>query len=186
MIFVADSIDKAFAAIIKDCQAVAAEAVKNAAKKVQKDIVKESYRYLAKYYASYHPKVYKRTKSLHKAIVPVLEDHSTNNGTSIEVGVLYDSSLLKNMYKSKSRWHQSGSTWVSRLEDEGFNFDSGDNGIPEPGWILDNFLRGEHGGVQQDSESTNSLMENFFDTILEDKVPQYVQEEFFDAIFSRL
>ena len=36
-------LDAAFAAIIKDCQAIAVEAVKNAAKKTQKDILKEVY-----------------------------------------------------------------------------------------------------------------------------------------------
>ena len=39
-------LDAAFDAIIKDCQAVAVEAVKNAAKKAQADIVKEADNYL--------------------------------------------------------------------------------------------------------------------------------------------
>lgn len=182
----ADNIDDVFAAIINDCQTIAVEAVKNAAKKIQKDITKEAYRYLAKYYANYHPEIYKRTKSLHKAITPIFCDHSTSAGISIEVGVEYDSSLLKNIYKSNSYWHQTGDTWVSRFKDKGFNLDSGDNGIPDPGWILENFLEGQHGGVHEDSESTNSLMENFFDTQLQNKVQQYVQEELFNAISSKL
>ena len=36
------NIDAAFAAILKDCQAIAAEAVKNSAKKVQNDVLKEA------------------------------------------------------------------------------------------------------------------------------------------------
>ena len=45
-------LDAAFAAIIKDCQAIAVEAVKNAAKKTQKDILKEADNYLQRYYST--------------------------------------------------------------------------------------------------------------------------------------
>lgn len=179
----AGNIDDVFAAIIKDCQAVAAEAVKNAAKKAQKDVIKESYRYLAKYYANYHPIRYKRTKSLHKAIVPVIENHSTKDGISIEVGVEYDSAKLKGIYWSGSSWHQSGNIWKPVQSFETF---SSDHGIPEPDWILNNFLEGEHGGYQQDNESTESLMEKFFDVKLKKRVQQYVNDELFNAITRRL
>ena len=44
-------IDAVFAAIIEDCQAIATEAVKNAAKKAQDDILKEADNYLQLYYS---------------------------------------------------------------------------------------------------------------------------------------
>lgn len=177
------SIDDAFAAIIKDCQAVAVEAVKNAAKKAQKDILKEADSYLQKYYSNYNPETYKRTYRLKRAILPYWADKTGKNGISIEVGVQYKSSALKGAYRSNSAWHQSGDVWKPVIQPMDF---SSDNGIPEPEWILDNFLKGEHGGAQQDSESTNSLMREFFETKLPNHIEQYVQDALFDAITRRL
>lgn len=179
------SVEAVFAAIIEDCQAVAVEAVKNAAKKTQKDIVREAYRYMAKYYANYHPDMYVRTKSLHKAITPVFEDHSAKNGISIEVGVEYDVNKLTGIYYSNSWYHKTGTRWISRRHGD-FDYDSQNNGMPDPSWILKNFLEGEHGGAQQDSESTNTLMKDFFETKLPNYIGRYVQEELFEAIKSRL
>ena len=176
-------LDAAFAAIIKDCQAVAVEAVKNAAKKTQKDILKEADNYLQRYYSNYTPKRYKRTRQLQNAIKPVIEDHSTGASTSIEVGVEYDSSALKGVYRSNSRWHQSGGAWKPVVDYTDF---SSDNGIPEPEWIMGNFLEGIHPWAQTDGESTNSLMEEFFDIQLAGRIEKYVQEELFAAITSRL
>lgn len=177
------SIDAAFAAILKDCQAIAVEAVKNAAKKTQNDIVKEANSYLQKYYNNYTPRKYKRTYQLQKAITSILEDKSSGNTVSIEVGVEYDSSKLKGAYHSNSRWHQSGDTWHSVTNRSKF---SADNGIPEPEWIVNNFLEGVHPWAQTDSESTDSLMKEFFDTQLPNRIEQYVQDELFGIITSRL
>lgn len=177
-------LDAAFAAIIKDCQAIAVEAVKNAAKKTQKDILKEADNYLQRYYGNYTPKRYKRTHQLKNAIKPVLEDHSTGNGTSIEVGVEYNSGTLKGYY-SNSWYHQTGTHWIGRDSGD-FDFDSRNNGIPEPEWILGNFLEGEHGGAHKDGESTNRLMQEFFDVQLAGRIEKYVQEELFAAIARRL
>ena len=177
-------LDAAFAAIIKDCQAIAVEAVKNAAKKTQKDILKEADNYLQRYYGNYTPKRYKRTHQLKNAIKPVLEDHSTGNGTSIEVGVEYNSGALKGYY-SNSWYHKTGTHWIGRDSGD-FDFDSQNNGIPEPEWILNNFLEGIHPWAQTDSESTNSLMEEFFDVQLANRIEKYVQEELFAAIARRL
>lgn len=177
------NINKAFAAILKDCQAIAVEAVKDAAKKTQTDILKEANNYLNKYYANYNPRMYKRTYRLKRAIIPYWADRSGKNGVSIEVGVQYKSSALKGAYRSNSRWHQSGDTWRSVINDAKF---STDNGIPEPEWVLDNFLMGEHGGVHRDAESTNSLMQDFFDNQLSDHINQYVQEAMINALTSRL
>ena len=177
------SIDTVFDAILKDCNAIATQAVKGAAKKVKDDIIKEANSYLQKYYNNYKPRVYKRRYNLQKAITPVFEDKSTKNGISIEVGVEYNSSNLKGCYKSNSRFHQSGDTWRSVTDYYKF---SSDNGIPEPEWIMENFLEGVHPSAQTDSESTNSLMRNFFDMELPNRIEQYVQSELFDAITSRL
>ena len=179
------NLDAAFAAIIKDCQAVAVEAVRNAAKKAQGDVVKEAYRYLAKYYANYRPKRYKRTKNLHKSITPVFEDRSTGDKISIEVGVEYDSNKLKGFYRSNSRYHQAGTEWISR-NDSNFDWNGSNNGSPEPWWVMDNFLEGVHPGAQVDNESTDSLMREFLDKQLPGRIGQYVQEELFDSIINRL
>lgn len=187
--------DDAFAAIINDCQAVALEAVKNAAKKVQNDILDEAKSCLQEYYANYTPTSYiPRTKQLQKAIVPVFEDKSYKGGISIEVGVEYDSGNLKGCYRSNSRFHQSGGAWKVVTD---HSHVTNDNGIPEPGWILDNFIEGIHprtekvGGSyiyspQKDDESTRSLMEEFFDVQLPNRINKYVQDELFAAIIRRL
>lgn len=177
-------LDAAFDAIIKDCQAVAVEAVKSAAKKAQADIVKEAESYLQKYYTNYpKPKRYKRTHRLERAILPYWADKTGKNGISIEVGVQYKSSALKGAYRSNSFWHQSGDTWRSVTDRSKF---SSDNGIPEPEWIMNNFLEGVHPWAQTDGESTNSLMEDFFEKTLPDHIDQYISESLFTAITSRL
>ena len=176
------NLDDAFAAIIKDCQAIAAEAVKNAAKAAQQDIVKEANRTMVKYYENYKPKRYKRTYNLHKAITPIFEDHSTAQKISFEIGVEYDSSKLKGYHKSNSWYHQNGDVWNPVTE----RTLSQDNGIPEPEWILGNFLEGIHPWAQQDSESPNTLMENFFDNELPNRVNKYIQDHLFDIITKRL
>lgn len=190
------SIDDAFAVIIKDCQTIAAEAVKNAAKKAQDDIVIKANNYLLKYYFNYTPRRYDRSRYLYKSIVPVFEDRSNAQKISITVGVEYDSSKLKGHYKSHSRWHQSGDAWHSVTDYSKF---SPNNGLPEPEWIMNNALEGIHPITKwsvskqsyvytpkQDSESTSILMEDFFDTQLPNHINQYVQNELFDAITSRL
>jgi hypothetical protein len=180
------NIDAAFASIIKDCQTVAVEAVKNAAKKTQDDILKEADNYLQRYYTNYpKPKRYKRTKYLQNAITPVFEDRSTKNQISIEVGVEYDANKLKNHYYSNSWYHQTGTHWIPRHSGD-FDFDSKNNGIPEPEWIMNNFLEGIHPWAQTDNESTNSLMEEFFDVQLAGRIQQYIDEELFNAITRRL
>lgn len=194
------SIDVAFAAIIKDCQAIAVEAVKNAAKKAQTDILSEADRYLKYYYDGYKPKKYQRTRYLKNAIAPVFEDKSSTKGISIEVGVEYDSSKLAGHYRSHSRSHQSGDTWKMAWKDVINSGRTGsDNGIPEPGWIMENFIEGMHPITywdpvkneyiyqpKKDSMSTDSLMKDFFDNELPNRINQYVQESLFGAITSRL
>lgn len=186
----------AFDAIIKDCQAVALEAVKNAAKKAQDDIIKKAESCLAQYYKNYpNPKMYKRQYKLRRAIVPYWADRSGKNGISIEVGVQYKSSALKGAYRSNSRFHQSGDVWKSVTSTDGYSLNvptpekiGSDNGMPEPHWILENYLEGIHPWAQNDGDakSTYTLMEKFFDNELPNKINQYVEDSFFDAIINRL
>lgn len=177
------SIDATFAAILQDCQAIAVKAVKNAAKKVQDDIVKEAKTYLQHYYDNYTPKLYKRTYGLRRAITPYWADRTGKNGIAIEVGVQYKSSALTGIYRSNSRFHQSGDAWKVVTD---HSHVTGDNGIPEPAWILDNFLSGQHGGYQQDFNSTNTLMLDFFENQLPEHIEQYVKDSLWDAITSGL
>lgn len=186
------NIDDVFAAIIKDCQTIAVEAVKSAAKKVQADILKEAKNYLQEYYDKYDPKQYKRTYKLKRAILPYWADRSTSNGIAIEVGVQYSSSALKGAYRSNSWYHQSGDAWIDRMRGD-FNFNSPNNGIPEPDWILDNFLSGVHKwgnepgqSYEHKDTSTNTLMQQFFDTQLPDRINKYIQNEVWDTIVRRL
>ena len=179
------SIDAAFAAIVEDCQAIAVEAVKNAAKKTQDKVIGVANNFLMRYYERYQPKRYQRTKSLQKAIIPVFVDKSSSSKICFEVGVKYDASPLIGLYKSNSWYHQSGTHWISR-DNENFDFDSQNNGIPQPDWILDNYLRGEHGGYYNDGFSSSAHMERFFNTTLDSFISTYVQDELFAAITSRL
>lgn len=179
------NIDAVFATIVKDCQAIAIKSVKNAAKTAQDDILKEANSYLQLYYNNYNPRRYRRTNRLKRAILPYWADKTNKNGVSIEVGVQYNFSALKGIYKSNSWYHQNGDTWIDRMRGD-FNFNSPNNGVPEPEWILDNFLKGEHGGAQRDFNGTYTLMPKFLEKQLPDKINQYVQNELFDTITSRL
>lgn len=183
------SIDDVFADILKDCKTVAVDAIKGAAKKTQKDILKEAHSCLDEYY-KYKPKMYKRTYQLQNAIIPVFEEYSTGDMISIEVGVDYDSAPLVGKYKSNSWYHQSGDKWIGKSS-SGFDFDSQNNGIPDAEWILDNFLQGIHkwgdgpNEYHQDAQSTDSLMEQFFESELPGRISQYVEEEVIEAILNR-
>jgi hypothetical protein len=174
--------------VLKDTKRLASKAVNDAAHKGQKDIMKEAKSYLNNYYASYRPKVYERTKSLKRAIVPVFDKKSTKDLIAIEIGVEYKPELLEGVYKSNSPYHQSGDTW--KVVPDNVKIDSSlfssDYGMPEPEWILDNFLRGEHGGAQRDFNGTYTLMPDFLDNELPKKLNQYVQDAFLNTVINRL
>jgi hypothetical protein len=168
-----------------DYQKVATRVLKNVARQVQADIVKESRKYLREYYSNFKPQMYKRTRKLHKAIVPVFEDNSTGENLSFTVGVEYRAGNLVGYYKSNSWYHQSGGKWISRYDDK-FNWDGQNNGQVEESWILDNFLIGEHGGAQLDSNGTYTLMEYFFENELPERINNYVETEMIKMIMKKL
>lgn len=180
-----------FSAIMDDLQAIAAEAITKAAKKAQEDIMNEADNYLQRYYSGYKPKKYKRTKSLKKAIKSIYKDNGIGKGGSIEIGVEYDASSLIGAYKSNSWYHQTGTTWIPRSSGL-FDPDSQNNGISSPSWILENYMEGIHkwgdgpGEQHRDIESTNALMEKFFNTQLPNRINQYIGDELFRVITSRL
>ncbi len=183
------SIDELFSSIYENAQAIAKDAIMSAATKVQQDFIKEAENCLQTYYNSYHPRRYKRTKQLKSAITPIFKDNSAGGNISISIGIKYDASVLN--YKSNSWYHQSGTTWISRSSGA-FDFDSRNNGIPQPDWILNNFLMGIHqwgdgpGEKKQDSEFTENFMKTYFYVSLPKKIDEYVKTELFNAIVSRL
>ncbi len=174
-----------FSAILNDIRSIAIKSVRSAAKKTQRCILEEAKNYLNEYYNNYTPRWYKRTYRLRRAIIPYWAERTTNKNISIEIGVSYDSSALKGAYRSNSWYHQNGNKWIDKGLG-GFNYNSPNNGIPEPEWILNNFLEGIHPWGQTDSESTDSLMKRFFDTQLPDKINQYIQEDLISEIVNRL
>ena len=186
-----NNVDEILDEILGDYEKIAKRAVRSAARRGQQDIIKEAKKYLKEYYR-YKPKMYKRTRSLKHAIVPIFEDKSTNDRILIEFGIKYDASMLEGRYKSNSRYHQSGDKWISR-NDPSFNWSKdekgvpiGNNGLPEPEWILDNFLRGEHGGAQRDFNATYTLMPRFMDNELPERIEGYIKDSLFESVVNQL
>lgn len=200
----AKDINAIFEDIINDAASVAVAAVKNASNQVQKDVCEQAEKNLKKYYSSYSPSMYQRTNKLRRAILPYYADRSSAKNIRIEVGVQYNAGALAGAYKSNSWYHQGGGNWVSR-NNGNFNFNSSSNGIPQPDWILSNFLEGVHprtkyiGWIDEDSgrerrdyvydpvetESQYDLMKNYFDTVLMDKIDGYVASAIEGAILSK-
>lgn len=185
--------------IIKNAQSVAVAAIKGASKQVQKEVCKQAEKNLQEYYASYSPKQYKRTNRLRRAILPYYADKSNSKNICIEVGVQYKSGALVGAYRSNSWYHQGGDDWISQ-NDSGFNFQASNNGIPEPEWILDNFWEGEHPVTKITTDANGKrkyvyspvkttsqfeLMENFYNTVLKDKINGYVSAAIESAILSK-
>lgn len=199
----AKDFNKIFDDILNDTTSVAIAAIKNAGKQVQKDVCDQAEKNLQAYYKSYSPKRYKRTNRLRRAILPYYADKSNSKNICIEVGVQYKSSALTGAYKSNSWYHQGGDNWVSRIGG-GLNYNSSNNGIPQPEWILNNFWEGIHpvtkvtkgldGELQYvydyayspvKTESQFSLMEKFYNTVLKDKIGDYVNSAIENAILSK-
>lgn len=195
----AKDINAIFEDIINNAASVAVAAVKNASNQVQKDVCEQAEKNLKKYYSSYSPSMYQRTNKLRRAILPYYADRSNGQNIRIEVGVQYNSGALVGAYKSNSWYHQGGGEWISR-DYEDFDFYGSGNGIPEPDWILNNFLEGFHpvtkitkqykGEYQYKykpvkTESQYKLMKNYFDTVLMNKIDGYVASAIEGAILSK-
>lgn len=181
-----DDFNKVYKAVKQNAKRAAISAAKQTTKRIANDMHKEALKGLEYYYKNYDPDVYERTYNLKNAIRPYFKDTSTDKKINVEIGIVYDESYLET-YKSKSWRHQSGNDWISR-EDDGFDWDSGNNGVPEPDWILENFLRGIHPRTTvgyayapvQDPKSQIQIMNDF----INDKV-QILMDEYMNTALLR-
>ena len=125
--------------IIEMSHAVCQNALKSAAYELQMDVKNNiCYRIVDEYYEEYDPTRYKRIHSLYDA----WNMRAAIVGDRLHFYPDLDSDRMPEHY-SRSKFHKSGDTWISRYDD-GFDFDSDDNGRPENSWILDNFFKGIH------------------------------------------
>lgn len=124
------------AQILLKCAKARKAAVQHAAKEIKKDITKKIFdQAVSDYYDDYTPTKYKRTESLYKAF----RSYARTDGRRINISGDWDFNRLP-QHSSSSQYHQSGSNWIdfySRSDDE-------NNGIPEKGWIFENFMEGIH------------------------------------------
>ena len=173
---------------------MAMDAMKQAASEAYKLVVEKTKSCLQNYYKR-KPKIYRRTDSLKKAIsgrAPRLRTEGDN--CVVSFGVIYDSSRLNGVYKSNSRFHQSGDEWVSRFDNaSSFNFDDQSNGVPDPGWILENYLNGVHPGWVNgkdygwvDSENTRDTMTKLFKQELPNEAGKLIYKSMQGAILNFL
>lgn len=186
------NLDKMFKQIQKNSEDLAMSAMMSAADKAFGLAINEAKSCLKNYFQR-KPKIYKRINPspLQKTVRAIRPKLTDNQGKcTISFAIIYDSSRIKGVYKSNSWWHQSGDTWVSRFDEPGkFNPDSQANGIPDAGWILDNYLKGEHpgwvNGVNRgwtDAQNTADTMKNFFEKELYEKAGQLIYDAMHGAI----
>ena len=122
-------------------------AVEKAAKEIQKDFKEKVFdQAVSDYYGDYPPKRYKRTGGLKKAF----KVQAPTDGRRITIDYNWNHNWLPR-YKSNSKYHKSGKDWISRYDDD-FDYDSGANGMPEKGWIFENFMEGIHPVFSYDKE----------------------------------
>ena len=182
------NLDKMFRQIQKNSEEMAMKAMINAANKAFNLALQEAKSCL-KNYLKRKPSVYKRINPspLQKAVRAVKPKFIEKNGKcEISFAIIYDSTRIKGAYKSNSWWHQSGDEWISRFDPKTknrFRFDSQDNGIPDAGWILNNYLDGVHPGWVNDidygwtdSENTRNTMRIFFEKELKEKAGPLIYE----------
>lgn len=125
--------------IIEKSHAVCQKALTSAAYELQIDIRNNvCYRIVDDYYEEYNPTKYARTDSLYNA----WGMKASIVGDRLHFYPDLDSERLPQHY-SGSKFHRSGDVWISR-DDDGFDFESDDNGRPENSWILTNFFEGIH------------------------------------------
>ena len=184
-----NSIEAAVNEVLKEYEAIVLEATKEAAHKGQEDAIKKAKQCLQEYY-EWQPEMYDRKYALKRAITPYWGDRTSSSMASITIGVRYNAGALKGAYKSNSKWHQTGDTWRSvpleyRFNPYSKNF-SNDYGRPDPNWILENYLAGEHGGVHKDAQGTEEKMNKYFDNELPDRIVSYMEAALFGAVAKRL
>lgn len=189
----ANDLNAAFAQIAKQSEKMAIDAMREVANKMHKLAIKTAKDCLKQYYASYKPKRYKRTKQLKRAIGASAKPKEVKKGDiyTISFFIRYDANKLKGLYHSNSWYHQSGGEWKPVMHTWDKNYiKSGvrdtsigqDNGIPEPEWILNNYLQGIHPWGQDDKESTDTTMTRFFQQDLPGKAGDMIYSEMQDAI----
>jgi ribosomal protein L22 len=197
----AKDLSAAFAQIEKQSKQMAIEAMREVANKMHKMAIKTAKDCLKRYYASYKPKRYKRTDQLKKAIGASAKPKEVRRGDiyTISFFIKYDANKLKGLYHSNSWYHQSGDvwkpvmlTWAPDHLVKGLAHDSmmddlrrgygQNNGVPEPEWILNNYLQGIHPWGQTDAESTDTVMTRFFQQDLPNKAGDMIYAEMQDSI----
>lgn len=182
----ATNIDEIFKQIEKDFVELSKNAARTAANKAQKDIREKADKFIDEYY-QYKPKIYKRRKyALYNLVKKYYAETDMPNGIAIEFGVQYDSNKIKGIHTSNSDLHQSGDKWISRNSKK-FNWDSGDNGIPQPEFITNNFLKGIHyidedRNQIKDKQSPDKKMQKFFDKELENLIDKYISNALLEAV----
>lgn len=177
----ATNIDEVFSRIEKDFIELSKNAARAAANKAQEDIKKKADQFISEYY-NYKPVWYnRRKKALYKLVQRHYKEIQKNDGIIIEFGVKYDPSQIEGIHRSYSKMHQTGSKWFGR-DDEGFKWESHNNGIPEAEWITDQFIEGIHPWAQTDPKSPDDKMQHFFNTKLENLVNTYMNKALLDSI----
>lgn len=126
-------------AFLRKCATAREAAVQQAAEEIKKDFKKKVFdQAVSDYYDDYKPTRYKRQGGLYKAFRVTQK----NDGRRITLDYDWDFNRLP-QYKSNSKYHKFGNEWISRYDSD-FDWDSGNNGIPEKGWIFTNFMEGIH------------------------------------------
>lgn len=191
------NLDDVMNSIAKDAKKIASSVAKDIAKNAQKKIVDEARNNVQKYYDSYSPRAYNRQYKLRRSIIPYYADKTNNRQISIEVGVQYDSGALKGAYKSNSWYHKSGGTWKSR-NSSNFDFYSSSNGVPDPDWIMNNFLESLHpittvsetgdgreysyAPVKGPAKTQEQMLNEFIDKEIIPSITSDTEQALFDAI----
>lgn len=189
----ANDLSAAFKQIEKQSKQMALNAMREVAEKARKMAVQTAKKCLVRYYKNYNPKRYKRTRQLQKAISFSKSPTQMHKGStySLSFYVKYDSKKLDGLYHSNSWYHQSGSEWNPVMHTWSPDYiKSGvrdtsigqNNGVPESGWILSNYLQGIHPWAQTDSESTDTVMTRFFEKELPSMAGDMIYKEMQDAI----
>lgn len=144
---------------IKAIEASVSKSAKDVSSIVYNNIIMKS---VEDYYNEYDPSIYKnRMYDLYNALSIDVKTGKTN----IKIGYSGSTDNMSQHY-SRSPRHQryrSGNEWISRFENDEFDPDGDDNGLPKNEWILDNFWDGIHPrmGIANGSFFDDSIM---FDT----------------------